>query len=155
MTEILHGRRIGRQGAVRLGCSAVLLNPDRTEVLLTRRQDNGQWCLPGGRVDPGESVEEACVREVREETGLKVRVIRLVGVYSDPDQLFVYPDGNRAHIIVLCFEVELLGGEPTLSSETLAVDYFPVERALEMELFHGHGQHLQDALAGQEAAFIR
>jgi ADP-ribose pyrophosphatase YjhB (NUDIX family) len=106
-------------------------------------------------VDPGESVSEACEREFREETGLQVQVRRLVGVYSDPDQLVVYPDGNRAHIIVLCFQVEYQTGAPTRSPETLSVDYFPIEEALQMKLFHGHSQHLRDALAGQEAAFVR
>jgi ADP-ribose pyrophosphatase YjhB (NUDIX family) len=154
-TRVVRGPRAARDGQIRLGCSAVLLSEDRTRVLLTRRQDNGLWCLPGGMVDPGESVSETCEREVREETGLQVRVRRLVGVYSDPDLLVIYPDGNRAHIIVLCFEVEYLAGVPTESPETLAVDYFPVAEAAEMDLFHGHSQHLRDALALQEAAFIR
>jgi 8-oxo-dGTP pyrophosphatase MutT (NUDIX family) len=154
-TRIVHGDRAAKDGEIRLGCSAILFSEGGTKVLLTRRRDNGQWCLPGGIIDPGETVAEACEREVREETGLQVRVQRLIGVYSDPDQLVIYPDGNKAHIIVLCFEVEWLSGEPALSAETLGVDYFNVAEAIRMDLFHGHAQHLNDALARQEAAFIR
>jgi ADP-ribose pyrophosphatase YjhB (NUDIX family) len=154
-TRVIHGMRAAREGKIRLGCSAILFSADRSKVLLTRRSDNGQWCLPGGMVDPGESVTETCQREVSEETGLDVRVRRLVGIYSNPDMLVVYPDGNRAHTIVLSFEVEVLTGEPTLSAETLGIDHFPVAKALEMDLFHGHVQHLKDALEFQEAAFIR
>lgn len=54
------------------------------QVLLTKRKDFEVWCLPGGHVDAGESVVQAALREVREETGLEVRLNRLVGVYSIP-----------------------------------------------------------------------
>ena len=54
------------------------------EVLLMRRSDNGHWGLPGGFVEVGESVAAAACREVAEETGWRVRVGGLIGVYSDP-----------------------------------------------------------------------
>ena len=124
-------------------------------VLLTRRTDNGQWCLPGGMIDPGESVVEGCEREVFEETGLRVRVTRLTGVYSNPNRLTIYPDGNKACVIVLCFEVEGTGGELGLSNETTAAQFFPTTEAIGMDLFHGHAEQIRDALVGKDAAFIR
>ena len=84
MTQVLYGPRLGREGKIRLGCSAAILD-EQGKILLTRRADNGQWCLPGGRMEPGESAAEACEREVFEETGSRVRVQRLVCVYSHPD----------------------------------------------------------------------
>jgi len=155
MTHILYGERIGKQGKLRFGCSAVLFNDNRTRVLLTRRTDNGMWCLPGGMIEAGESVAEGCEREVWEETGLKVRVIRLTGVYSDPHQVVVYPDGNQAQNVVLNFEVEFLSGEPALSNETTGVDWFPIHEAMEMDLFHEHAERIRDTMAKQDAAFIR
>jgi len=155
MTRILFGDRICKQGKIRLGCSAVLFDEKREKVLLTRRADNDQWCLPGGMIDPGESVSEGCEREVWEETGLRVRVARLTGVYSDPNRLTVYPDGNRAHVIVLAFEVEQVGGELGLSDETTEACFFPVAEAVQMDLFHGHAEHIRDMLTGQDEAFIR
>ena len=77
MTQILYGDRLGREGKIRVGCSAVIFN-DEGKVLLTRRLDNGQWCLPSGGMEAGESPAETCIREVFEETGLHVRVTRLV-----------------------------------------------------------------------------
>lgn len=154
-THILYGPKIAGQGELRLGCSAILLDESKQRVLLTRRRDNGQWCLPGGRVDAGESVAEAVVREVLEETGLHVRVRRLTGVYSDPNQLIVYPDGNRVHMIVLAFLVEHVSGQAELSEETTEVRFTPIEEALQMDLFHDHVTQLRDALVEQEAAFIR
>ncbi|MGA2504286.1 MAG: NUDIX domain-containing protein [Anaerolineales bacterium] len=155
MTRVLYGDRISKQAKLRLSCSAILFNGDRTKVLLTRRKDNWSWCLPGGMIEAGETVSEGCAREVWEETGLKVRILRLTGIYSDPHQLVEYPDGNQAFIVVLNFEVELLEGEPRLSSETIGVDWFPIGEAVEMDLFHGHAQHIKDSMAGREGAFIR
>lgn len=64
MAKVLQGERVGKLGAILLGCSAVILDPTRRKVLLTRRADNGRWCLPGGRMEPGESAAEACARGV-------------------------------------------------------------------------------------------
>ncbi len=103
-TEVIFGERIAKEGTLRLGCSAAIFDQPRGKVLLTRRTDNGQWCLPGGRVEAGESVSEACVREVWEETGLQVQITRLAGVYSDPNRLVIYPDGHKVQIVALSFE---------------------------------------------------
>ena len=154
-TKVLYGDRIGKQGKLRLGCSAVLFDERRETVLLTRRTDNGLWCLPGGIIEPGESVVEGCIREVFEETCLQVRVARLTGVYSNPNRLIVYPDGNKAFVIVLTLEVELVGGELSLSSETTDARFFPVVEAVQMDLFHAHAEQIRDAYVGQDEAFIR
>jgi ADP-ribose pyrophosphatase YjhB (NUDIX family) len=155
MTKIIHGERVGKLGKIHLSCSAVLFNSEKNQVLLTRRTDNGMWCLPGGMIDPGETVAEGCAREILEETGLKVRITRFTGIYSDPNQLVIYPDNNQAHIIALNFEVDLLGGEMRLSNETDDIRFFPVAEALEMDLFHSHVLRIRDALTMQDAAFIR
>ena len=155
MTRILTGERIGKQGRISLGCSAVLLDESGENVLLTRRADNGQWCLPGGMVDPGETVAEACEREVREEIGLIVRAVRLTGVYSDPHSLVVYPGGDQFHVIALNFLVEAVGGELGLSRETSDVHFMPVTRAVEMDLFHGHAERIRDAVSESGETFIR
>jgi ADP-ribose pyrophosphatase YjhB (NUDIX family) len=155
MTYILYGERVSKQAELRLGCSATLFDVYHAKILLTRRKDNGMWCLPGGMIESGETVSEGCEREVLEETGLRVHVVRLTGIYSDPHQVVVYPDDTHTHIVVINFEVELVSGEPGLSSETTGVDWFLVGEASEMDLFHGHAQHIRDALAGREGAFIR
>ena len=131
-----------------MGCSAVIFDETRQKVLLTKRADNGRWCLPGGGMEPGESATEACEREVMEETGLKVRAKRLLGVYSNPDQLVIYPDGEKAFFVVLNFEVEVLSGELGLSNETTDFGYFSVQ---EMETMPMHGEHkdrVEDAMRG-------
>jgi len=154
MTKILHGEHIGREGKIRLGCSAVIFDESREKVLLTKRADNGLWCVPGGQVEPGESVAEACAREVLEETGLSVRVVRLVGVYSNPNQLVIYPDGNKVQIVVLNFEAEIVGGKLGLSNETTQAGFFTLEEMGPLEFLGRHKDRILDTLAAQKEAFI-
>jgi 8-oxo-dGTP pyrophosphatase MutT (NUDIX family) len=154
MTQVLYGERISRQGKLRLGCSAAIFD-EHGRIFLTRRTDNGQWCLPGGGMDAGESVAEACEREVWEESGLRVRVKRLVGVYSYSDQLIVYPDGNKAHIVALHFEAEVISGEPGLSSETTDFGYFTEEEIQALEFLGRHKERIFDTLEKRTEALIK
>jgi len=155
MTQVLYGERLGKNGELRIGCSATIFNETRQKVLLTRRKDNGLWCLPGGHMESGESVEECCVREVFEETGLQVRVKRLTGVYSNPDQLVIYPDGNQAHFVVMNFEVEIVEGELSLSDETSETGYFSLGEIESMPMHDRHTDRIADALTSQAEAYIR
>lgn len=154
MTQILYGDRLGKQGKIRLGCSAAIFG-EQQRILLTRREDNGQWGLPSGGMDSGESVAEACEREVWEETGLRVRVKRLVGVYSHADQLTIYADGNKAQIVALHFEVEVTGGELGLSNETTDFGYFTLDEIKMLEILGRHKERIMDTVANQKEAFIR
>jgi 8-oxo-dGTP pyrophosphatase MutT (NUDIX family) len=154
MTQIVYGERIGRQGKIRLGCSAAIFDELR-RILLTKRTDNGQWCLPSGALEPGESVAEACEREVFEETGLSVVVKRLVGVYSHPDQLSVYGDGNKFQIVALHFEAVITGGELGLSDETSDFGYFTLEEVEKLEMLGRHKERIIDTLAGHSEAFVK
>ena len=155
MTQVVYGERLGKTGELRIGCSATIFNDTRQKVLLTRRVDNGLWCLPGGHLDAGESVAECCMREVFEETGLHVHVKRLTGVYSNPDQLVIYPDGNQAHFVVLNFEVEIVGGKLGLSNETSEVDYFSLSEIASLPMHDRHADRVTDALTMQAEAYIR
>lgn len=155
MAKLIYGDRIGKQGRLRLGCSATIFDSARQKVLLTRRTDNGQWCLPGGGMDPGESAAEACAREVFEETGLRVQIVQLLGVYSNPDVLIEYADGNRFQIVALNFEAQITEGEPRIREEVTEVGYFSGEEIDELDLMSHHRERIRDAFAGQPAAFIR
>jgi 8-oxo-dGTP pyrophosphatase MutT (NUDIX family) len=111
---------------IRLGVG-IILRDARGWILLEKRSDNGLWGPPGGRVEPGESMAEAAVREVREETGLTVEVTRLVGVYSVPtDRIVTYPDnGDVRHLIDVVVEGVIRSGNLTCSPESEALAFFP------------------------------
>ena len=143
---------------LRLSVSAVVWRsaPGARELLLMQRSDNAHWGLPGGYVERGESVAAAAAREVYEETGVRIAVGRLVGVYSDPASMVIeYPDARRVHAINLCFEAEAVGeGAPTTPDEALASGYFALD-ALPEPLVPIHRVRIEDAAAGGSAALVR
>ena len=155
MATLIHGDRIGRLGTIQFGCSALVLDPSGTKVLLTRRTDNGRWCLPGGRMDPGESAAETCVREVMEETGLAVQVVRLIGLYSDPNLVIEYADGNRRQIVAAHFLTRVVGGALQLSDETTAYGYFSREEMAALDVMEHHLQRIDDGLSADRGPFVR
>ncbi|GAB7388297.1 NUDIX domain-containing protein [Bacillaceae bacterium] len=135
---------------------AVIIFDEQNRVLLQKRADVRLWGIPSGHVEPGETVEEAAIREVREETGLYIQITRLIGVYSDPEsQVFHYPDGRAVHFITICFEGKIIGGAMSCSSpETMELRFFCKDN-LPSNLLPMHPRWLEDALAKNEAAFIR
>ncbi|HLK12864.1 MAG TPA: NUDIX domain-containing protein [Candidatus Binatia bacterium] len=139
---------------VRPAVSAVILSADG--VLLQRRDDNGLWGLPGGAVEPGESVREALAREVREETGLEVEPVRLIGVYSAPEhhQIVTYPDGNVTHYVSTVLECVIVGGRLACGPESLALAWHDPD-ALGEEVMPVVRIRIRDALAREAAAFVR
>jgi ADP-ribose pyrophosphatase YjhB (NUDIX family) len=153
--RIVQGERIGRSAAVFVGCSATLFDAERRRILLTRRADNGRWCLPGGHFEPGEDVSEACVREMREETGLEVRVTRLIGVYSSPHTVLDYGERGRFQVVALNFEVEAIGGRLGLSDETTEAGAFTAEEIAGLDLLEHHRPRIADAFADGSAPHIR
>lgn len=115
----------------------IVFNADKTAVLVIKRRDIPIWVLPGGGIDPGETAEEAAVREVFEETGLTVKVKRRTGEYT--------PLNRLAHFTVLV-ECEIVEGNTRLSDETAAVGFYPIDQ-LPSPFFHVHRDWLSDALA--------
>ena len=139
---------------IRPGVAAVIFQDER--VLLQRRDDNRQWGLPGGSVEPGESVRTAIIREVREETGLDVEPLRLIGVYSDPanHQIVTYPDGNVIHYVSSVFECAVRGGTLTCCAESLELAFFPPD-ALPADTLPISRIRIVDALTRRVEAFVR
>lgn len=88
------------------------------KLLLIERTDNGLWALPGGAQDIGESVVQAARREVNEETGVDVEITGLSGIYSDPQHVIAYDDGEVRQEFSLCFHAKPVGGELRSSSES-------------------------------------
>lgn len=121
------------------------------EVLLIQRgrePGKGQWALPGGFVEVGERVEEACLRELREETGVEARILGLVGVYSDPDR---DPRGHVVSVTYLCQPTAPSRCEPEAGDDAARARWFAWEQL--PETCFDHARILADAraLLGQHA----
>jgi 8-oxo-dGTP pyrophosphatase MutT (NUDIX family) len=123
----------------------VVVANDAGDVLMIRRTDNGNWAVPGGAIDLGESVTQAAVRETREETGIECRVTGLVGIYTDPRHVILYTSNGEARqefsIVLTAVPV---GGQPTPSDESSDVRWVPrddlagyqVDRSMRLRLEH-------------------
>jgi len=136
-----HGSATSR--LFRIACSAIIERGG--DYLLARRRDIGWWNLPGGGLEPGETVEQGLAREVREEIGVAIRIVRLVGVYSKPQK-------NEVVLTFLCKLAD--DTPPTTSDETSEIGWFP-PNALPEQTLPKHRQRILDAALDQPEAILR
>lgn len=117
-------------------------------VLLIKREDFEVWGLPGGEIEIGETPAQAAVREVFEETGLRVKLTRLVGLYTKPQWITV----NSSNVV---FAGEVIAGElSSSSSETLNVAFFKYDR-LPNHLIWWSRTEIEDAINGIGGSIVR
>ncbi|UQN07027.1 NUDIX domain-containing protein [Deinococcus sp. QL22] len=100
---------------------------DGNTILLVRRTDNGLWDIPGGAVEPGEAVEDAARRELREETALAAETLTLLGVFSGPEFQHTYPDGNVVDWVTVLFSADCNGQFPRAGDDATAVAWSPLD----------------------------
>ena len=127
----------------------VVVENGRGEILLIRRSDNDNWALPGGAIDLGESMTQAAVREVKEETGIDCEITGLVGIYTDPKHIILYTSNGEARqefsIVLTALEV---GGAPTPSGESTQVVWTTPSDAVNLAMDRSMRMRLEHYLAG-------
>jgi 8-oxo-dGTP pyrophosphatase MutT (NUDIX family) len=129
--------------------AAAFVMHDR-KVLLTQRTDNGNWTMPGGAMDPGESLSATAVRETLEETGISVKLDGVVGIYTDPRHVIHYTSNDEVRQeFTIVYRGEYLSGEPTTSSETTRVEWVPVDQVAQLQMDRSQRMRLEWALAQQ------
>ncbi|MFE0188979.1 NUDIX hydrolase [Streptomyces sp. NPDC058989] len=97
---------------------------DAGRILLQRRRDNDKWALPGGVMHIGESLPDCAVRETREETGLDIEIVGIVGTYTNPRHLLAYDDGEVRQEFSICFLARPVAGHVVVSEEWTDVRWF-------------------------------
>ena len=122
-----------------------IVQDERERVLLIRRTDNGNWSLPGGAIDLGESVSQAAVRETKEESGIDCEVTGIAGIYSNPAHLIEYTsDGEVRQEFTIVLTGRPTGGTPTPSDESSQVEWvseaefddYPMHQAMHQRISH-------------------
>jgi 8-oxo-dGTP pyrophosphatase MutT (NUDIX family) len=128
--------------------AGVLAVDDTGRVLLQRRRDTGQWAIPMGKQELGETVAQCAVRETLEETGVTVEVTGILGIYSDPGHIVAYSDGEVRQE----YEVIRLGrpvsGEPAANDEASDVGWFARGELEELDIHPTQWRQLRDWLDG-------
>ena len=118
---------IGARPLIMVGAGVFILD-DHRRLLMIHRIDNNTWSIPGGSMEPGESLEDTARREVHEETGLEIDSLGLMGVYSGMDYHYVYPNGDEVYNVTAAY----VSGNPTGQltagdSETNEIKWFRLE----------------------------
>ncbi|SFW66639.1 NUDIX hydrolase [Amycolatopsis australiensis] len=113
---------------------SAFIQDDEDRILMIRRTDNDLYSIPGGQLELGETLAEAAVREVREETGIECQVTEVIGVYSNPKHVIAYDDGEVRQEFSICFRAQATGGTETTSSESKEVLWIPIHRVFEMKV---------------------
>ena len=138
---------VGHRRLILCGSSVVLCN-ERGELLLQQRVDpRGRWCFPGGLMEPGESTQDTARRELREETGLQLGELSLIGVYSGADHLCRASNGDEWYVVNCAYACSNFSGRPRVcDGESLALRWFDPENMPE-DMALSHRQILADYLA--------
>jgi len=125
------------------GGSALVVD-DAGRVLMHRRSDSGNWSLPGGVMDIGETLGQCVIREVKEETGLDIELTGLLGIYTDPEHVIAYADGEVRQEFNITYLGRVTGGSITTSDESTEVrfidpaefDHIPIHDTVRLRLHH-------------------
>lgn len=127
---------------------------ERGWLLMIQRSDNHLWALPGGGHDVGECVADTVVREVREETGIDVEVVDLIGIYTNPRHVMAYDDGEVRQQFSIAFSARQVGGTLRLSDESLRVEWVDPERLDDLEIHPSMKLRIGHALAPPAKPYI-
>lgn len=129
--------------------ASALVRDEQGRVLLLRRPDNELWTIPTGGLKRGETIRECAVRECREETGVQIETLGLVGVFTTPDHVIEYIKGGRVdevrQPVNVCLHARPVGGELTTTDEASDVRWvephdleeYEIHPALRRRILHG------------------
>jgi ADP-ribose pyrophosphatase YjhB (NUDIX family) len=139
--------------SIRVAVSAFVLD-DTGRLLMIRRTDNDLYALPGGGQEVGETVAQAVVREVAEETGIDVEVTGVIGIYSNPAHVIAYDDGEVRQEFSICFRATPTGGKPRTSNESSEVEWVTPERLDELDIHPSIRLRIGHGFDGRQAPYF-
>ena len=122
---------VGTRPIIMAGVSVAVLN-EQNEILLQRRSDTGDWGVIGGALELAESLEEAAIRELYEEAGLRTSSLKFIDILSGADMYYKYPHGDEIYNLVTVFETREYIGEPCINDdEGLELKFFNLDKPID------------------------
>ena len=147
-------KTVGHDLVMTVGCG-VLIENDKRQVLLQKRSDTGEWCVPGGAMEPGETYIEAATRELYEEVGIKVSDLKLFGLYSGEDREIHYPNGDIVYSLSVIFTTKSYSGEISDSDSEVLEHRFFDRDSIPKELFIPDARPILDWAAGMKEVEVK
>ncbi len=120
--RMIHGIGVGVGAVVFRGAEVLLIKRGKAPFI-------GQWSIPGGSLHEGERLEDAVIREVREETGVEIRLLGLVGVFEALPKTRE-GEGFLRHMLMIDYAAEWVSGAPVAGDDAAAAEFAPYEQAL-------------------------
>ncbi len=117
-------------------------------LLLQRRRDTGQWAIPMGKQEIGETLSQCAIRETLEETGITVEVTGILGIYSDPGHIVAYGDGEVRHECEIILTGRPVSGTPLVNDEATDVAWFTPEELKALDIHPTQWRQIRDWLDG-------
>lgn len=152
-TDYLDDPSAPRPNSLVVGVTA-FVQDDAGRVLLIERADNGQWALPGGGQEVGESTPAAAVRETLEETGIDIEISGLVGIYSYPGHVIAYDDGEVRQEFSICFRARRVGGSTATSDESTQVHWVGPAEIEGLAIHPRMRVRIEDGLRGDPQPYL-
>lgn len=134
-----------KANSIAVAVTAFVLD-ENDRVLMIRRTDSGLYSIPGGQQEIGETIGQTVVREVKEETGIYVEPVRVTGIYSNPQHVIAYTDGEVRQEFSICFIARAVGGQLRTSNESSEVlwiarndlDALNIHPSIRLRIQHGY-----------------
>jgi ADP-ribose pyrophosphatase YjhB (NUDIX family) len=133
---------------------SAFIQDDEGRILMIRRTDNDLYSIPGGQLELGETLADAAVREVREETGIECEVTEVIGLYSNPNHVIAYDDGEIRQEFSICFRAGVKSGSLKTSSESKEVRYISFDELAAIEAHPSIRLRIDHALNGSPKAYF-
>lgn len=133
---------------------SVVVTDEHGRILMQRRTDNNLWALPGGGMDLTESVPQAAIREVKEETGYDIEITGMVGLYTDARHIIAYTDGEVRRQFNICLTARILGGNLAISDESTEVRWVPRKELKDLDMHHTQRLRLRHYAEGRQVPYI-
>ncbi len=135
--------------------ASVIVVNDQGEILMIRRTDNGNWAVPGGGMDPGESIIDTAIRETREESGIQCEITGLVGVYTNPRHVIRYTSNNEVRQeFSIVFTARPLGGQLRPSSESSMPQWVSPAAIPSLQMHPSMRQRIQHYLDKRSSPYL-
>lgn len=152
--DYYHEKNSPKINSIVAAASAVVTD-EYGRILLHKRKDNNMWSLLGGAMEKGESIAQTIIREVKEESGYVTRINKLIGIYTDPNHIIEYSNGEVRQQFSICFHCEIISGQLTISDESKELQFFSLEELDKVNIHEAQWVRIRDYLKNKVEPFIR